>query len=207
MALTKLGGQRERALELAAEEVELARKWGAPRALGHALWTQGVVLSGTAGEESLREAVAVLEGSPARLEYARALAELGASLHRSGSRREARPPLRQALELARACGATPLAERVHEELRASGASVPKLTRTGADTLTASERRVARFAAAGMTNKQIAQELFVTLKTVEAHLAHAYRKLHISSRSELVAVLGDVSDAPNGAAPDGASLRV
>ncbi len=207
MALTKLGQQREHALALAADEVELARQWGAPRALGHALWTQGVVLSGTAGEESLREAVSVLEGSPARLEHARALTALGASLRRSGSRREARPPLRQALELARECGATPLAERAHQELRATGASPPKLTRTGADMLTASERRVAQLAASGMTNKQIAQELFVTLKTVEAHLAHAYRKLDISSRNELIAALGDARDAPDRSAADGASFRV
>jgi DNA-binding NarL/FixJ family response regulator len=70
--------------------------------------------------------------------------------------------------------------------------VPKLTRTGAETLTASERRVAQLAAGGMTNRQIARELYVSLKTVEAHLAHAYRKLEIASRAELRARLTDGS---------------
>jgi hypothetical protein len=110
IALTALGEQRERALELAAEEVELARRWGAPRALGRALAAQASVLSGAEGEDTLREAAAVLEGSPARLEHARVLCSLGAGLRRSGRRRETRPPLRRALELARACGATALAD-------------------------------------------------------------------------------------------------
>ncbi len=85
-------------------------------------------------------------------------------------------------------GATPLAERAYHELRATGASPRKLIRTGAGTLTASERRVAQMAVSGMSNKQIAQALFVTVKTVESHLAQSYRKLGVSSRTELGSVL-------------------
>jgi DNA-binding CsgD family transcriptional regulator len=186
--LAGLSEQRERAAALAAEEVELARTWGEPRALGAALHAQALVQGRQDGESSLREALQILEGSPARLEHARVLVALGTTLRRQGRRSEARVPLRSGLELARSCGATPLAERAYQELRATGASPRKLIRTGAETLTACERRVAKLAASGMTNKQIAQELFVTAKTVESHLAQSYRKLGISSRTELSSAL-------------------
>jgi DNA-binding CsgD family transcriptional regulator len=92
--------------------------------------------------------------------------------------------LRAGLDLAQRCGATALAERAHDELVASGARPRRLVLTGVDALTASERRVAEMASEGLTNREIAQALFVTEKTVEGHLGHAYRKLDIRSRSEL-----------------------
>jgi len=186
--LAGLGREPDRALALAREEVALARRWGAPRTLGVALRAQATVEGGAAAEELLREALSLLEGSSAKLEHARALIALGELMRRSGRGREARGPLRAGLELARMCGATALAERAYLELRAAGASPRKLTRTGADTLTGSERRVVGLAAAGMSNKQIAQQLFVTVKTVESHLAQAYRKLEVSSRVALAARL-------------------
>lgn len=186
--LAGLGEQRERAAALAAEEVQLARRWGEPGALGAALHAQALVQGHRDGEALLREALQILAGSPARLEHARALVALGAMLRRQGQRLDTRAPLRSGLELARSCGATPLAERAYCELRATGASPRKLIRTGADTLTACERRVAQMATSGMSNKQIAQALFVTVKTVESHLAQSYRKLGISSRSELSSAL-------------------
>jgi len=131
----------------------------------------------------------VLERSEARLEHARALVDLGAALRRSNRKAEAREPLRDGLAIARACGALPLAERAHDELVATGARPRKIVRAGADALTASERRVARMAADGMANKEIAQALFVTVRTVEAHLHHAYQKLEISSRGEIAEALG------------------
>ena len=88
------------------------------------------------------------------------------------------------MELAHLCGAEPLVERARAELRATGARPRRIMRTGVDSLTASERRVAAMAARGMTNREIAQALFVTLRTVELHLTHAYQKLDISSREEL-----------------------
>jgi DNA-binding NarL/FixJ family response regulator len=81
-----------------------------------------------------------------------------------------------------------LAERAHEELTATGARPRKIVRAGPEALTASERRVTRMATEGMTNKEIAQALFVTVRTVEAHLHHAYQKLEISSRGELAGAL-------------------
>jgi class 3 adenylate cyclase/DNA-binding CsgD family transcriptional regulator len=177
-------GDRERALELAREEVEAQRNWGAPRAIGIALTTLGVVVGGEEGEQHLGEALEILEGSPAKLARARALYELGASLRRRNHRAEGREFLRRALELATACGATGLAEQTREELLASGARPRTTAVSGAEALTPSEARVARMAAEGLTNREIAQALFVTPKTVEVHLSSAYRKLGISSRMQL-----------------------
>ena len=96
--------------------------------------------------------------------------------------------MRAGLELARICGAAPLAARAEEELRATGASPRDVIRSGVDELTTSERRVARMAAEGMSNKQIAQALFVTVKTVETHLYRTYQKLDVSSRAQLAHAL-------------------
>src|SRR5205823_1029373 len=187
LALTSLGEQ-SRAIELAAEEIELARRFDLPRELGIALRAAGLCEGGQRGIELLAEAVEVLEGSPAPLEHARGLADLGAALRRSGHRADAREPLRRALEIAHRCGATALAERAHTELLATGARPRRAVLTGLDALTASERRVAEMAAEGRTNREIAQALFVTEKTIEWHLGQAYRKLDIASRSELPGAL-------------------
>ena len=190
--LTALGEEPERAVRLVEHDVELARRWGAPGALGAALRARGLVLADQEGDASLREAVAVLEGSICKLEHARALVELGAMLRRTGRRRDARDPLRSGLELARICGAAPLATRAAEELRATGASPRDVIRAGVDTLTTSERRVAQLAATGLSNKQIAQTLFVTVKTVETHLHRCYQKLDVTSRAQLA---GSLKPAP------------
>jgi DNA-binding NarL/FixJ family response regulator len=144
----------------------------------------GLVEGGKAGLGLLREAVEVLAGSEARLEHAHALVDLGAALRRANRRTEARERLREGVERAREVGAFGLAERANEEIAATGARPRRILQTGLDALTASERRVAQLAADGMTNKEIAQTLFVTIKTVEVHLSHAYRKLEISSRTQL-----------------------
>jgi DNA-binding CsgD family transcriptional regulator len=188
-ALAALGDQR-RALELMEAELEACRRYGSPRALGIALRVAGAIDREDHGLELLGKAVAELARTPARLEHARALIELGAALRRAKRPSEAREPLRDGLAAARACGARTLAERAHSELVATGARPRKIVRAGVDALTSSERRVARMAAEGMTNKEIAQALFVTVRTVEAHLHHTYQKLEISSRTELAGALGD-----------------
>ncbi len=175
------GGQ---AVEPANEEVELARKFGAPRVLGAALRIRGVVQGGTDGLADLRESVEVLTGDEARLEHAKSLVEFGAALRRANQRKEARDPLREGLDLARRCGATPLAERAREELKATGAKPRKEVFTGVESLTPSELRTAKLAAEDLTNREIAQQLFVTQKTVETHLRHCYQKLDIKGRGEL-----------------------
>jgi DNA-binding CsgD family transcriptional regulator len=192
LALHRLG-RRGQALQLAQEELELARRWGAPRAVGIALRALGLVHGGSAGQALLREAITVLEGSGASLEHARVLVDLGAALRRSNRRAEARAPLRQGLELAYRAGAAGLVRQAQEELAAMGARPRKLLLTGAESLTPSERRVARMAAQGMSNKELAQALFVTVKAVEVHLSSVYRKLQISSRAQLAQALAGAGD--------------
>ena len=169
---------------LADEELALARRWGDPYAIGASVRVLGLVEGGKPGIGLLQEAVEVLAGSQARLEHARALVDLGAALRRANQRTEARARLREGVDLARRVGAFGLAGRANEEIAATGARPRKVLQTGLDALTASERRVAQLAADGMSNKDIAQTLFVTIKTVEVHLSHAYRKLEISSRAQL-----------------------
>jgi DNA-binding CsgD family transcriptional regulator len=181
-------GERERALEIAEENLSLARRFGARTPLGAALRTHGAILGGDGGLAELHESVSTLAQSPARLEHAKALVELGAALRRDGQRRAARESLRAGHELAGRCGADPVTIRAEDELRASGARLVSRPVTGIAALTPSELRVATLAAAGATNPQIAQALFVSLKTVEMHLRRAYRKLDISSRAELPAAL-------------------
>ena len=138
--------------------------------------------------DGLREAAGVLEDSPARLEYARALVDLGAALRRGNRRADARGPLEEGLRLAKQLGAGALAERARTELRAAGGRSSDPNGNGAAQLTASERRVAELAAQGQSNPEIAQALFVTRKTVETHLGHVYAKLAISGRGQLGGVL-------------------
>ena len=187
LALLQLG-DRDQARRLAAEEVQLARTWGAPRALGAALRAAGLAEGGARGLGLLEEAVEVLTNSPAKLEHAKARTDLGAALRRANRRSEAREQLRRAVELATICGARPLAARAITELRATGARPRRIALSGVESLTPSERRVAQMAAEGPTNREIAQTLFVTPKTVEIHLSSVYRKLGISSRSQLPTAL-------------------
>jgi DNA-binding CsgD family transcriptional regulator len=180
----RLLDRNDQARALADEELALARQWGDPIAIGASLRVLGLVEGGTAGIGLLREAVDVLAGSQARLEHARAIVDLGAALRRANQRTEARERLREGVDLAQKLGAFGLAGRANDEIAATGARPRKVLQTGLDALTASERRVAQLAAGGMSNKEIAQTLFVTIKTVEFHLSSAYRKLEISSRAQL-----------------------
>jgi DNA-binding CsgD family transcriptional regulator len=142
------------------------------------------------GLDRLEEAVAVLTGSPAKLEHAKARTDLGAALRRANRRSEAREQLRHALELATICGALPLAARAETELLATGARPRRIALSGLESLTPSERRFAEMAAEGPTNREIAQALFVTPRTVEVHLSSVYRKLGIRSRSQLSTALAE-----------------
>jgi DNA-binding CsgD family transcriptional regulator/tetratricopeptide (TPR) repeat protein len=189
LALLQLGEQDE-ARRLAGEELELARAWGAPRAIGVALRAAGLIEGGERGVGLLEEAVQAVADSPAKLEHAKARTEFGAALRRANRRSEAREHLRHAVELATICGATALADRAERELLATGARPRRVALSGVESLTPSERRVAELAAEGPTNREIAQALFVTQRTVEVHLTSIYRKLAISSRSQLAATLAD-----------------
>jgi DNA-binding CsgD family transcriptional regulator len=177
-------GERVQALRLARDELELARRWDTPRTIGVALRGLGLVERHDAGLDRLQQAADLLKHSPARLEHAHTLALLGTRLAQAGRSAQARLPLEQAMDLAHACGATTLADNARSELRALGYRPRRFATTGAEALTAGERRVAEMAATGMTNREIAQALFVSTSTVETHLRHAYQKLGIARRCAL-----------------------
>ena len=181
-------GDHHAAAGLADRAVGVARRWGTPGYIGQALHAKARVCPDDDAIETLREAVAQLETSPAQLELARSLVTLGGFLRRRGARVESREPLREGFALAQRCGADGLAESARAELRASGIRVRRDQLDGREALTASERRIAELAAAGASNREIAQALFLTVKTVEMHLTRAYRKLGISRRGELAAAL-------------------
>jgi len=173
----------------------LARAFGAPRALGVALRAAGLVAGAEGGEALLREAVDVLAGPDTRLEHARAIADLGALLRRGNHRAEARRLLRQAADVAHHHGATALAGQAETDLRATGAKPRRVRLTGIDALTASELRIAELAAGGLTNREIAQALYITARTVEGHLTNVFRKLDIKARSNLpTALIGTTQPA-------------
>ncbi len=182
-------GDRALARELAQAGLALARSRGTPRALGTALRFAAHVADAEEAHELLCEAGGMLE-PPHRpgLSTPRCSSRSAATSRRNARPSEAREPLRRGLEIARTCGAVPLAERAHEELLASGARPRKIVRGGPDALTPAEQRVARMAADGLTNRQIAETLVLSTRTVETHLAHVYTKLGVSSRRSLADVL-------------------
>jgi DNA-binding CsgD family transcriptional regulator len=191
LSLHHLGRDTE-ATTLIEKELGLARVWGAPVGIAVSLRTLGLVTGGADGLAMLQEAVDMLAPTTARLEHARALVEYGGALRRCKQRIQARERLREGVEIAHRLGALALVAQANDELAATGARPRKVVQTGLETLTASERRVAQLAADEMSNKDIAQALFVTVKTVEVHLSSVYRKLEISSRRQLApALAGDL----------------
>jgi DNA-binding NarL/FixJ family response regulator len=188
LALVAVGRDAEARREAEKHEV-WAREIQNPRLVGEALRVRGLV-DPSAGIQALQDAVEHLASTEFRLDHARALVDLGAALRRGNERRASRDPLRQGMEIAHRCGATALEERARTELAASGARPRSVVASGVDSLTPSELRVAELAAQGMTNREIAQRLFVTMKTVETHLRHCYQKLEIAGRGELSAALGE-----------------
>ena len=187
-------GDTAEATRLIEEELELARAFGSPGAIGRTLLAYGTVLNGE-GVELLRESVDVLRDSQAALDRAKALVALGTALRHGGKRREAREPLREGLDLAQRCGSRQLVEQARAEGVAAGTRPRRTALRGVEALTPRELQVAGLAAEGMSNREIAESLFVTLKTVEWHLKHSYEKLEIGSRKELRAKLAGHADDP------------
>jgi len=168
-------GRTTEALDACDEQIDRARAFGVGRELGMALRVLGEI---TGDPQSLSAAVDTLATSPARLEHAKALLA-----------RNEREALRQALDIADRCGATALAAQARDALIATGARPRRAATTGVAALTTAQRRIAHLAADGATNREIAERLFPTEKTVEGHLGAAYRKLAVTSRAQLASVLG------------------
>ncbi|MEV0970063.1 ATP-binding protein [Microtetraspora glauca] len=177
-------GEPDRARAYADEEIELAERWGAPDTIGRALRVAGLVGPPSTMPKLLERSVEVLRRSPARLELAHALVDLGACERRNGHLSVARALLYEGMEIAQRCHAVPLAKSARSELAATGARPRRSYLTGPESLTPSEARVVGLAADGLTNSQIAQRLYITVKTVEVHLSNAYQKLGIRRRHQL-----------------------
>jgi DNA-binding CsgD family transcriptional regulator len=197
LALAIAAREPAEARALAHAELERANHFAQPRAVGVALRACGVLGGGEDGIVTLGQAIACLRRSPARLELARTLHDLGAAMRRAGKRSAAREPLREALSLAQQCGAVTLAARIDGELAATGVRLRRDRASGRGALTPAERRVAELAASGLTNREIGQTLFVSVKTVGTHLGHIYEKLDLQgpqAREQLGGLL-----SPNGIA--------
>jgi DNA-binding CsgD family transcriptional regulator len=177
-------GDEDKARELAEEELELAEKGQIPGAIGEAMTTLGMIEDGPRGQQLILDALKVLDESPRTLVRIRALTELGAMIRRSGNPKNARRHLKSALDLAHRHGAIAREQRAHEELVLAGARPRRSALTGVDALTPSERRVAQLVGKGLANREIADALFVSPRTVSTHLTHIYQKLTANDRAEL-----------------------
>jgi DNA-binding CsgD family transcriptional regulator len=197
-ALRQLG-RLDEARSLAAEQVELGERWGTPRAHALGRLALGLVAPDREQSRELFAEAAELAAAEAPLLRVEALIELGRSLRQSGERAAAREPLREAFAEAESRGALRLTRMAQAELRAARGRPPKRTRAD-DELTPSERRIAELAAAGASNREIAAQLFLSVRTVETHLTSAYRRLGIASRRQLPGALASASvERPDGQA--------
>jgi RNA polymerase sigma factor (sigma-70 family) len=175
--------------ELAADAhrslVEMTRVSGTDWALGLAARSRALLAEGQAAEELYAEAIERLGRSRMRVDLARAHLLYGEWLRRERRRRDARNELRVAHELFCDFGMEGFAERARVELEATGERARKRTVDTLDQLTPQEAQVARLAARGDTNREIAAQLFISPSTVEYHLRKAFRKLDVRSRTQLV----------------------
>jgi DNA-binding CsgD family transcriptional regulator len=178
----------DEAAALVEEELRLARAYGAPRPIAIALRAAAGLESPDIALRHLEEALSILESSPSDLDRARTLVDLGRMQRLAGRPSDAREPLRLGLELAVQCGSNRLAATAHEELRAAGVRPRRVAVTGVAALTPAERRVAELAAAGQPNRIIAEQLFISEKTVEGHLGKVYDKVGVRSRGQLAGLL-------------------
>jgi DNA-binding CsgD family transcriptional regulator len=187
-------GDVEQASVVIAEDQRSAAAWGAPVSLGRALRIQAEIVGGRRGLTLLGEAVEVLRSSDSRIELALALVALGRGLATDGQPRQAAELLREGRELASACAAAKA-----EAQAMIGLCQLAVDGARAEELTATEDRVARLAAAGWTNHDIAELVRVTTRTVEKHLTKVYRKLGVAGRSGLPVALDNALAPPGSTA--------
>ena len=182
-------GRRAEAARVADAELAAAERFGAPVPIAGALHARAVAEPDHAERVGLcRRALAIVADVPSGLEVIRLRLELGGALASLGRRLEAREALRPALADADAAGAVLLAQRARRELVATGLRPRQAAIEGAAALTPRQRQICELAAAGKGNRAIAKELFLSVKTVETHLAAGYRKLGVCTRGELAAEL-------------------
>ena len=181
-------GDRDRAAAEARREVAIRRRYGPDRPLAEALRRAASFVPAREGVLLLEEAALLAESRPSRPVLARVLASYGMALRRADRASEGRDVLARAADLASEMGMERLFGRMRDELLVSGGRPRRARRTGPTSLTESQRQVATLAAEGLTNREVAERLFVTIKTVETHLMAVYRKLGISTRGQLAEAL-------------------
>jgi DNA-binding CsgD family transcriptional regulator len=174
----------------------IARACGTDWALGAEARSRALVSDGAAAESLYREAIDRFGHTRLRVDLARARLLYGEWLRRQRRRRDARDQLGSAYEIFDSIGAAAFAERARIELRATGGHSRQHTVQTPDTLTAQEALIARLAAEGASNPEIAAQLFISRATVTYHLRKVFTKLGVSSRSQLAPAL----PARQGAAP-------
>ena len=194
LALLALG-RTEHAREMSAAHSALAEAFGAPAVVGAALRIRGLVVGGPEALRLLEHSVELLDGAPARLELARAQLALGRARQATGDDEGARRSFARARELAEELNATPLKAEAMTALLAAGGRPRRARARGETSLTPAERRIAEQAARGLLNREIAQALFVTEKTVEGHLRNSFRKLGVASRAQLGGALAEADARP------------
>jgi DNA-binding NarL/FixJ family response regulator len=181
-------GDRAEAERMIEAELSLARSFGAPGPVGRALRALASIRPPAEALALLEAAGETLARSEAALERAHALVDLGAALRRAGRRRDAATVLREGLDLAQRCAATSLVSRALREIHSAGARPRRAAIRGQASLTTRELQVASLAVEGLSNREIAEKLVVTVKTVEWHLKHVFEKLGVRSRRDLAGEL-------------------
>jgi len=197
-------GKVDAAAELAREQLALAESFGAPTRVFEALTLCAELADSDEQLELFERALALVAAEELQHRRAGALVGLGAALRRHGRRRDARRRLTEGVGLAEEIGDGALSARGRQELETAGARPRRDRFSGPSALTASELRVASLAAEGLSNREIAERLVITHKTVETHLSHVYLKLDITSRKELAAAIAGVQGGGVGVASAGAA---
>lgn len=174
-------GERDAAVAVLPSLTERTEAAGTATGLGIAAYARGLV---TGAEDDYREAIDRLADSPLLPYRARAHLLYGEWLRRAGRRRDCRPHLRTAHELLSGAGLEAFARRAADELRATGETARSRSGHTRDQLTMQELHIARLVATGETSGEVAARLFISPRTVDAHLRNIFRKLGVTSRRQL-----------------------
>lgn len=182
-------GRAHQARSVACDYHEKAVSKGQPWARARAARALAMTAADTSDTESFEAALVIHGSSPDRFEEARTRLAYGSALRRRRQRVASRPQLRAALETFERLGARPWADVCARELEASGETARRRGSDPVDALTPQEFQIAAMLGAGRTTREAAAALFLSPKTVEYHLRHAYTKLGIRSRAELAEMIG------------------
>lgn len=177
-------GDVEMARAVIDEELELAERWQLPNRIGAALRERAALSGDTEARADLEASLAAFRADGSSLEQARSRLALGQLMKKCGDLDSARDELRRAFSIAHQCGATMLERDARQALVAAGGRPRRPAMDGVEALTPSERRIAELAAAGESNRAIAEALFLTKNTIEWHMRNVFKKLEVRSRSEL-----------------------